>query len=455
MKFRFFLILLLSLSAVSILLSVSFSYYLTAARLELLDIHLRESALTLVNSELADIKKINFEEAESLISEELGSNRIGKIFIIRNDKSDILFISGSASLMDINPPQSPQIYSYQVKGRTVRILNLRLPKRPGRTLQIGAIIDPTLFDWGFISTKLGLYLVIIMIPIFLFSLLLTNYLLNPLKLMANHLQLATNDLQNLRPVPNLPKKLLKYTKKNYLNRDEFSILVDNTNNLLDRININYKMTKPWTYQLAHEIKTPLSILNFDVESLRNESLKDKTLIPSMNEQIERISNTVSQFLEWASVENTQQKENLFALRVTSSIEKQIEGLERLYPERIEYKIKEDFIIIANPQHLQQLIGNLLTNALNYSPNTSRVIVESCENALKVIDNGNGIPSEVIERMGQPFNSGPQIPQLKYNRSGLGLAWIKTLTKLYNWDLDIQSTSSGTTIIIKFPKNLTT
>lgn len=455
MKFRFFLILLISLSIVGITLSVSFSYYLNNARLELLDIQLRESAVTLVNSELADIKKINFEEAEDLISEELGSNRIGKIFIIRNSSGEIVFKSGSASLMDINPPNTPQIFTYKVKGQTVRILNLNLPKREDRTLQVGAIIDPTLSDWGFVSNKLAIYLIIILIPILIFSFILTNYLLSPLKMLAGHLQIAAQDLQNMRPVPGLPKKLIKYTEDSRVNKDEFADLVNNTNNLLERININYKMTRPWTYQLAHEIKTPLSILSFDVESLALEKLKDQSLISSMNEQIERISNTVSQFLEWASVENTQQKNNLFALRIATTIEDLTHGLERLYPGRIEYNIKEDFIVIANPQHLQQLISNIITNALHYSAVDKKVIIQTTDNALVITDFGPGIPKEVLERIGQPFNSGPLLSQQKHKRSGLGLAWINTLTKLYNWNLDIQSNLTGSVITVKFTKNLTT
>jgi len=454
LKFRFFLILLLSLSAVGISLSISFSYYLNASRLELLDLQLRDSAITLVNSELSDIKKINFTEAEQLISEELGSDRIGKIFIIRNDSGEIVFKSGSASLMEIDPPRSPQTYTYKIKDQSVRILNLNLPKRSDRTLQIGAVLDPTLFDWGFISNKLMIYLIITIIPIFLFSLALTNYLLTPLKLMASHLQLATKDLQELRPVPGLSKKLTRYTEKSIINNDEFSTLVVNTNNLLEKININYKMTKPWTYQLAHEIKTPLSILNFDIESLGQEHLKDPTLIHSMKNQIERISVTVSQFLEWASVENTQQKDNLFALRIASSIEAQLDGLQRLYPGRIEYNVKKDFVVISNPQHLQQLINNLLSNALNYS-GENKVTIETGDYMLRVSDQGSGIPAEVIERIGQPFNCGAHLPHIKHKRSGLGLAWINTITKIYNWGLDIQTTQNGTVITIKFTKNLTT
>ncbi len=455
MKFRFFLILLLSLSAVGISLSISFSYYLNAARLELLDIQLRESAVTLVNSELADIKKINFDEAEELISEELGSNRIGKMFIIRNDERQILFKSGSASLMDLDPPSSPQIYTYKVKDQTIRILNLKLPKRPGRTLQVGAVIDPTLFDWSFISSKLAVYLIMTIIPIFIFSLILTNYLLNPLKIMANHLQVATHDLQHLRPVPELPKKLIKYTKKSNFNNDEFSKLVESTKHLLERININYKMTKPWTYQLAHEIKTPLSILNFDVEALKDEDLKDSSITISMHEQIERISNTVSQFLEWASVENIQSKDNLFALRMANINQTLVDELERVYPGRIKFLSNSDYIVIANPQHLHQLLSNILTNALHYSPGNSVVTIESHDNTLIITDQGGGIPKEVIERIGQPFNCGPFNPTLKHKRTGLGLAWINTLTRIYNWDLNISSSERGTNIEIKFTKNLTT
>ena len=332
---------------------------------------------------------------------------------------------------------------------------MNLPKRPDRTLQIGALVDPALFDWNFIVKKLSIYLIIVLIPILFVSFILTNYLLNPLRLISKHLQIATEDLQNLKPVPVLPKPLLKYTKKSLLNNDEFSTMVETIRNLLERININYKMTKPWSYQLAHEIKNPLSILSFDVETLSDERLVDKSIAASMNEQIERISKTVSQFLEWASVENTQQKDNLFAIRMSNSIEDQIINLERLYPRRIELHTIEDFIVISNPQHLQQLTTNLLTNALHYSPDDSIVVVELFNNTLKITDKGTGIPKEVIDRLGQPFNCGPYNQNFKHKRTGLGLAWINTLTKLYGWNLEIHNEPMGTVIIIKFTKNLIT
>lgn len=458
MKFRFFLILLISLCSIGLTLTLSFSYFLNSERLKLIDLQLRETAVTLVDSELADIKKINYREAEELISDELGSSRFGKFFIIRNDEGEILFKSGSASLMVVNLPMDPQTYTVKVKDRTIRMLNLKLPKRPGRTLQIGALIDTTLFDWNFIVKKLYMYLVIILIPILIIAYLLTNYLLKPLKLIADHLHLATDDLQKLNPVPALSKQLLRYTKKSRVNNDEFSAMVDSIGNLLERININYKMTKPWSYQLAHEIKTPLSILSFDVETLSDGKKADNALITSMNEQIERISKTVTHFLEWASVENIRPKDNLFAIRMSQAIEDQIMNLERTYSRNIDLHIIEDFTVFANPQHLQQLLANLLTNALHYSPEESVVTVELFDNTLKITDQGKGIPPEVLSRLGQPFNCGPVNPgnpNSKHKRTGLGLAWINTLTKLYGWDLDISNTPNGTVILIKFTKNLIT
>ena len=64
----------------------------------------------------------------------------------------------------------------------------------------------------------------------------------------------------------------------------------------------------------------------------------------MNEQIERISKTVSQFLEWASVENTQQKDNLFAIRMSKSIEDQIINPIKVFSPVLIWELK---ILISN------------------------------------------------------------------------------------------------------------
>ena len=95
---------------------------------------------------------------------------------------------------------------------------------------------------------------------------------------------------------------------------------------------------------------------------------------------------------------------------------------------------------TNPIHLDQLLTNLISNALKYSPSTEKVWVKVEGNLVSVEDRGQGIPQSVLEKLGQPFNFQRQEG---IKGSGLGLAWVNTICKKYGWTLRI-TRDSGTT-----------
>ena len=62
--------------------------------------------------------------------------------------------------------------------------------------------------------------------------------------------------------------------------------------------------------------------------------------------------------------------------------------------------------------------------------------------LKIQDFGPGIPEKVLSRVGEPYNAGA-------TGTGLGLAWVKTLCDRNDWIFEIESSSTGTTVRVKF------
>lgn len=437
-----------SLLTVGLSLSIFFTYYLKQERIDLLDNQLRENALILVNSELETIAKIDFEEAEKLINNELGTNRIGKVFIIRNNKNQIIFKSKSAKLLKADFPQAPQKFTIKIDSKTYRVLNLQLPKKPDRTLQVAVLLDTEDFEWSFIFKKLLVYILICTSPIILISFFLTRYLLSPVRLLSLHLEQVGAELKSMGEISLLPKYFDRFTDDSFINNDEFSVLLKTISSLLERINLNYKITKPWSYQLAHEIKTPLAILNFDIDAAKEKEANIEEISQSMKSQVSRISNTVNDFLAWATMSNSLAENNLFGVKVINTIEFLIDSFEKIYPGRIHLVKTDGFSIISNPNHLMQVLNNIIENALKYSDN--RVEISIQDSKIIVRDYGLGIPAPVLERIGQPFNFGNE-KNLKKG-TGLGLAWVITLSKFYNWTIDFQVTDNGTLITIDFSKS---
>ena len=67
--------------------------------------------------------------------------------------------------------------------------------------------------------------------------------------------------------------------------------------------------------------------------------------------------------------------------------------------RVCFESRDDAVVIADPQHLEQLLANLVVNALSYSSGPVVAVVE--EGRLAIEDRGPGIPREVMSRLGGP------------------------------------------------------
>ena len=101
-----------------------------------------------------------------------------------------------------------------------------------------------------------------------------------------------------------------------------------------------------------------------------------------------------------------------------------------YSGRIRVEVLSDAKVLVDLEHLKQVYKNLLLNALNYSKENSPVLMKVDGSTLIFENEGDAIPLEVLARLGTPFNRG----STHTRGTGLGLAWIHTLAKIYNWKL---------------------
>ena len=91
-------------------------------------------------------------------------------------------------------------------------------------------------------------------------------------------------------------------------------------------------------------------------------------------------------------------------------------------------------VFTRPEHLQQVIRNLVDNALEYSPGGSRVEIVVQRGAIEVLDEGPGLPESVVRNLGTPFNRGrsPSSPTGREGH-GLGLALVISHCRRYGWE----------------------
>jgi Signal transduction histidine kinase len=449
LRSRFFWTILGVLAAVVIGTTLLHQSILKQERLDLIDQQMRETAAALMDSELNGLRKVELDKVEAILSEELGESRIGKFFVIRNSKNEILFESNSAKLLPIDDiPNSPQWVSILGKGQFIRILNLQLPRVPDRTLQVGLVLDDDLYAPNFFSKSNLTFCGFILLVGFSIAWLLASNLVKPITRLSEFVSGIAQNKDDSLELPPLPAELRRYFEQDSNSKDELNILLSSFEKMIARVNKGYQLSRFWSYQMAHELKTPLTI----IDSIATEAVKENKLDAQVSQNIMtevfEASETITSFLNWAEAENNSANRRLHVVKMSRVLGNIENRLAHRYGERIQFQVVSDFTLMANLEQLEQLISNLIVNACHYSPENSPVTVLADNRKLAIIDEGAGIPESVQKKLGQPFNKGENSKK----GSGLGLAFAESICRLYEWNFKIaQSNSLGTRIEIEFPE----
>lgn len=450
MRNRFFVIILTALVFAAVSINLVHVYFFKSQRLKLIDRQINESSSTLLASSEFISSVENSVMIEEKISQVLEGARIGKIFVVRGEDGKILYQSFNVGLLKMDLPIHPEWVAVQTPEEYVRIRNSPLPGADGLILQVGLVLDRNFLNWEILDYRVIVYVTGIVLALFFASAILTWILLSPLRLLISHLREATSSLLNMKAVKPLPSRILKYADGFWGQSDEFSSLVNTIQKLINRINSNYKLTRSWSFQMAHELKTPLAIMRAEAESKKKLGLLPESYVRGLFKEIHQMSDIINQFLDWAELENSQGQKDLHALQIKAVIKEVASRLDKIGHGRLHLDLNSDFPVFANPIHLDQLLSNLVTNALKFSPNDSRVDLELGDHLLIVRDRGTGISKEIMERLGQPFNLESPKEGSK-SGSGLGLAWVATVAKIYQWELEIKTSKAGTEVRVGFPQ----
>lgn len=425
-------------------LSIIFSYYLSTERIKLIDYQLRETANLLINSDISKLDKYDFEKADEMINVELKDNRIGKLFYIFNDKKEILFKSKAAILSRASFPTSPVYLTQKYKNKIYRVLNLNLPEIKDRTLQVALILDTEDFEIYFTLKKLITYLLIVSIPIYLVSYLLTTFLFNPIVLLANYLKKVGFELKQKGEIPPKPDYFKTYNEQK--KKDEFSILINEVDSFIDKLSLYNKVSKPWSYRLAHELKTPLSYAILEIDEIKDLNENQLKQIINVKKYLKKVSELISSFLDWSTSDSSFKDVDHYSINMGKSIKENVTEFNQFYSNRIKYNLNNNFNLICNPIHLNNVLTNLISNSLKYTGDRVEIYLENYK--LTIIDFGPGLPDSVNQGLGQPFNFGNK----EKKGNGLGLAWVMTICKLYFWEINFIKNTDNFTVVINFSKS---
>ncbi len=228
---------------------------------------------------------------------------------------------------------------------------------------------------------------------------------------------------------------------------------------LEQSRVDKKIANLRLKELSHEIKNPLnSILGFS-EMLMSEILGEHSN-PKYKDYAANIHEAAEYLLKICNNElNISSAKNITDVNISDVFDKTLTQLEMLSDDLgvdIEVNISDDFPIIkVDPVRLQQVIFNLVSNAIKFTPDGGKVEVKAKVDAvdgaviLVIQDNGFGMSPEDLIEFIKPFNKSDYHIDNNKDGSGLGLAIVTRLTEEMGIGFEIRSQEKiGTVATLK-------
>lgn len=213
---------------------------------------------------------------------------------------------------------------------------------------------------------------------------------------------------------------------------------------------------------SHELKTPLATMKILLESVIYQEDMDPELrrefLQDVNKEIDRLNLVIGDLLTLVHIDSHKMKLRREMMPLGESVRDVIRRLAPMAAQRrqeIEVGIHDECEMFADPLKLQQVIYNIIENAVKYTPDGGKVRVtlvrDGRDAVLKIADNGVGIPKEDLPHIFERFYRVDKARSRDTGGTGLGLSIVQQIIRLHGGNIDVQSDAGkGTTFTIELP-----
>ena len=232
-------------------------------------------------------------------------------------------------------------------------------------------------------------------------------------------------------------------------------------NITDSVKTD-NVRKEFVANVSHELKTPLTSIRGYSETIMNGDLTYQEIIKFskvINQEANRMSRLVSDLLQLSRIDYNRVNWNKSTLNTVDILKKVCEKV-RYEAEQKSHKLElicTDKVpsIYADKDSIEQIVINILTNSIKYTPDGGliRVYAGPIDDRvyIKVIDNGIGIPQKDLKRIFERFYRVDKARSRKMGGTGLGLSIVKEMVDGNNGTININSKlNEGTEVTMTFP-----
>mgnify|MGYP000549765487 CR=1 FL=1 len=234
------------------------------------------------------------------------------------------------------------------------------------------------------------------------------------------------------------------------------------NSMLDRLDEGFAAQRQFTGNAAHELRTPLALMQAQLELFSDEHPK---VLPEtagflllLREQTERMTQMTKTLLEMSELRTVPCNDRI---EIAPMIEEIFADLAPLADRNgIILESEGNGVMIGSDTLIYRMLFNLTENSIRYNrPNgTVRIMITDEKNRLviRVTDTGCGIPEKYRESIFQPFFRVDKSRSRENGGVGLGLSLVWEIVALHGGEIRVEESSErGTTIAVKLPTDMKT
>ncbi len=246
---------------------------------------------------------------------------------------------------------------------------------------------------------------------------------------------------------------------------EMRQMLDTTNLLLSRLADAFNREKRFASDVAHELRTPLSVLQINLHNAQQQwqaaQIADPDqLMPALQQGVARMSQLIEQIMLFNRTNPEHFKAKRQRIELTALCK---EVITEVYPQllqkdqQIELEAESEVMILADPFAFKLLLINVLGNAIKYTPRGGEVVLAlvSDQKKLKLIveDSGPGIDESEYQRVFDRFyRVGGDRHSSGESGSGLGLAIVRDVVQLHQGSIELAHSrfATGLKVTMEFP-----
>ena len=242
--------------------------------------------------------------------------------------------------------------------------------------------------------------------------------------------------------------------------DELTVLGDEFNNLMERLQISEQKRRNFVSDASHELKTPLASIKLLTDSILQNDMDPemvKEFVGDIGNEADRLNRMSQKLLSLSRIES-QEDSDCEIVYLTPTVERVMRMLAGIAQENnitMHTQIIQDSPILIIEDDLYQIIFNLVENGIKYNVSGGQLTVtldrQEDNVVIRVTDTGVGIPADSVGHVFERFYRVDKARSRKSGGSGLGLSIVRNMVERNGGKITVDSAvNKGSTFTLYFP-----